>query len=571
MNRPYVSSKNAGLTLLLTSVILVVSACGKFTAKENLSQRPPTSADPLKAENSRRWKAGIELAGITDSPLRGNKEVKDFYETLTEEAPTMTDDQRAEEAQIQWDADQKEKADKAAAQKLNDKIDQSADSGTSADNMGTSQPHDWAPGPGAAKATDDQTQNPLPGTQVGVGTTTSDDAGSALPTTNTPNNQAQTSATQQNTSAVQPVGDLPSVPSVPTGANDAPKEAGGPARPVGDLPSVPQVPQTNETSNDGAHDQAPGPKSVSTTQGRNTEHTAAGPISKPAAAPQVKPAVAAVPPRKVVPAKPPVAPLMQNICQLIKASSNGQAVDLSNLYGDDAKLAATMPSEQLKALQSQDKKNLFVCTLLPIAVRMDMEVYAQRLEILRLQAKQKQGNKLSTGDISWLSDIKTQYNLKPTDSYADLLLRVDIIPLPMLLAQAALETGWGTSAATRDLKNLFGIHQGDSSQDCARGYDTNNACVRRFKNITQGVAAYFLLLNSDRNYVKFRNVRGQLRAAAQKLDSVALVGALGNYNETPTQYINLVRSMMAEWNKSAKYTFNEQAAADNAPDARKTN
>jgi len=271
----------------------------------------------------------------------------------------------------------------------------------------------------------------------------------------------------------------------------------------------------------------------------------------------VEPKKPAEPPAKPVePVNPATAP-SGDFCRDLNVVSGKGVADLSDLYNDDAKLVANMPIEELKNLSSDDKKNKFVCILLPIAIRMEEQVYKQRLEILRLQSKQAKSIELTKEDLNWLVDIKVAYGLTDKATFVELLSRVDIIPLPLLLTQAALESGWGRSRATKELKNLFGMHAA-KGQPCAPGYDTNNACMRKFESIGDGVSAYIRLLNTGKYYQKFRDKRAQLRAGGKVLDSDVLLLTLDNYNENPAKYVRDVREIMSKSNKFTQYVFKEE-------------
>jgi uncharacterized FlgJ-related protein len=254
--------------------------------------------------------------------------------------------------------------------------------------------------------------------------------------------------------------------------------------------------------------------------------------------------------------KTPVSTVHNEFCENLNVMSKAAAGDMSHLYNRNDKLNSTLPSDELDAARVPQKKNKFICALLPIAIRMNEEVYRQRVEVLRLQLQDKKGS-LTASDQLWLGDIKASYGLDKNASFTDLLKRVDIVPLPMLLAQAANESGWGTSGATRDLNNIFGLHA-SAGQECKYGYDTNHACMRVFKTIKDGVSAYIRLLNSGRSYAKFREMRANMRNNAEGMDSMKLIAAMPNYNENPMKYIPNIRELMSGSNKLTKFKFEEE-------------
>lgn len=259
-------------------------------------------------------------------------------------------------------------------------------------------------------------------------------------------------------------------------------------------------------------------------------------------------------PAKPAEQAPAPAPASGNFCGRLKVATGRGEMDLRELYNDNSQLAKSMPTAELENLRSEDKKNRFVCALLPIAIRMEEVVYKQRREVLRLEKKQRD-NQLTSDDQKWLSQIKKDYNLTEQASFKDLLARVDIIPLPLLLSMAALESGWGTSKVARTLKNLFGMHGNPKSQAC--GY-IGTVCVRKFDSISEGVSAYIQLLNRG-PYQKFRDARAKLRAEGKALDSETLIAPLAvTYNENPAKYVRDVTTIMNRDNNFGQFVFREE-------------
>jgi Bax protein len=336
----------------------------------------------------------------------------------------------------------------------------------------------------------------------------------------------------------------PAASSAPVASAPAPSKTASPA------PTAPSsAPAAPSTPGSGA------PAPVTATTG---PESAPAPTAATAPAAPAKPATASAaavrPPR----ARRQSPVLHSEFCDRLNVSSAAGKTDLTPLYNSNSQLSASMPTATLSSATSDDKKNRFVCELLPSAIRMNEEVFKQRVEVLRLQAKQKKGVAFTKEDLEWLTDMRTAYGAQDDTSFEALLKRVDIVPLPLLLAQAALESAWGTSRATVDLNNIFGLHA-KPGQPCKTGYDTHNACVRTFDSIPRSVSAYIELMNTDRNYPKFRDLRAKMRQAGDSLDSIKLLATLGSYNETPAQYIRSVREIMTGSNKLTQFSFEEEA------------
>jgi Bax protein len=127
----------------------------------------------------------------------------------------------------------------------------------------------------------------------------------------------------------------------------------------------------------------------------------------------------------------------------------------------------------------------------------------------------------------------------PPQVIAELLRRVDILPPSLVLAQAAIESGWGTSRFVREGNNLFGQWvtgdtpgQVPSDADPADGYR-----VAAYDTIAHSVRSYLRNLNTHRAYRQLRHWRADLRAAGEPLDSMILSASLVRYSERGEAYV----------------------------------
>lgn len=201
-------------------------------------------------------------------------------------------------------------------------------------------------------------------------------------------------------------------------------------------------------------------------------------------------------------------------------------------------------------------KKYFVCSILPSAIRMNKQIYKQRLLILDLE--KKDGNKgLSAAEEKWLSKIKMQYGLTEDSSFSDLLSRVDIVPLALLVTQASIESGWGTSRASKEAKNLFGVHGSFKKDNCLPALKNPNVCIKKYASYDQSIGDYLQFLNTKKSTQGFRNKRKLLRQQNKKLDPVVLASTLTTYSELGVQYIQQVVSMMKKQN-FVSLIFNEE-------------
>ena len=176
-----------------------------------------------------------------------------------------------------------------------------------------------------------------------------------------------------------------------------------------------------------------------------------------------------------------------------------------------------------------------------------------RLQLLSYADIADSGAPLSRRERDWLVDLAIAYNVD-TNTTADrvlvneLLLRVDVIPASIVLAQAANESAWGTSRFALEGNNVFG--QWCFVEGCGivpnRRVEGATHEVKRFDTIEDAIESYFLNINSHRSYIGFRQERARLRQLGQSLDPFLLVQELGRYSQRGESYIDEVQTMIQQ-------------------------
>ena len=198
---------------------------------------------------------------------------------------------------------------------------------------------------------------------------------------------------------------------------------------------------------------------------------------------------------------------------------------------------------------TQKKKDAFFNFLYPIAVEENMFLLAirEQLELLRNKTT------LSSDEDEWLTELKENYLVESeeTKESIDLLLkRVNIIPPSLILAQAAIESGWGTSRFARKGNNLFG--HWCFSKGCGlvpKSRDDNKAHeVAKFDSINESIRAYLKNLNSFHRYQDFRLLRSRLEITETGKGVLKLIPGLIAYSEQGELYLKKVRNMIKQNN-----------------------
>ncbi len=201
-----------------------------------------------------------------------------------------------------------------------------------------------------------------------------------------------------------------------------------------------------------------------------------------------------------------------------------------------------LPNEMKTIENSGKRKNLFIKIILPLVLEENNRIIVDRKKLFTILNK----NKNSKDEIKWLNQKFKQYGVVNKD-LATLKVRMDIIPVSLAIAQAAKETGWGTSRFAIEGNALFGQWTWSGEGIKPAGADTNATYkVMKFNVLKASVRAYQRNLNTHSSYKKFRFIRAQLRDDNKKLDSLKLAEYLDNYAQTGTEYTKVLKQIIQQ-------------------------
>lgn len=197
------------------------------------------------------------------------------------------------------------------------------------------------------------------------------------------------------------------------------------------------------------------------------------------------------------------------------------------------------------------KKSTFFSFLDSYIADENRHVLANREALMAFAEIIRGGGELSATEQESFDAIATEYRLLDSelpmvDLIDELLVRADIIPVSLALAQAANESGWGTSRFAREGNNIFGqwcFDEGCGLIPGERGDDQSHE-VRAFASIQHAVKAYFRNINSNPTYEYLRELRAQMRMLGQDIDALTLASGLTRYSERGHVYVAELQSMI---------------------------
>ena len=209
------------------------------------------------------------------------------------------------------------------------------------------------------------------------------------------------------------------------------------------------------------------------------------------------------------------------------------------------------------------KKRMFFDYMLPMIREANDNIRAHRAELLAIEADLHNNLLPGQDDIDFVRKTARQYRVPVQEDLRDtvisLLDRVDIVPASLVLAQAASESGWGTSRFARQANNFFGVWcftEGCGLTPLARKEGLSHE-VRSYESVQHSIEAYMRTINSHRAYGELRTIRAQSRAEAQAVSGLELAEGLLRYSERGEPYVREIQQLIRV-NKLNRFTVDVQ-------------
>ena len=201
-----------------------------------------------------------------------------------------------------------------------------------------------------------------------------------------------------------------------------------------------------------------------------------------------------------------------------------------------------LPNEMGMIENIKRRKNLFIKIILPLILEENNQIKHDRIKLFSILNK----NNNSKAEIRWLYMKFKQYGVKNKDLLT-LKIRMDEIPTSLAIAQAAKETGWGTSRFALEGNALFGqwTFSGEGIKPKSIDKDKSHK-VMRFQILQASIRAYQRNINTHSSYRKFRKLRAEARDNDEELDSLILADSLDQYAATGKEYTKILKKIIIQ-------------------------
>jgi len=181
--------------------------------------------------------------------------------------------------------------------------------------------------------------------------------------------------------------------------------------------------------------------------------------------------------------------------------------------------------------------------ILPLVLEENNRIRLDRKKLFSILNK----NNNTDQEIKWLNSKFKQYGVVKKD-LATLKIRMDEVPVSLALAQAAKETGWGTSRFAIEGNALFGqwTWSGEGIKPAGADSSDGDHKVMKFKVLKASVRAYQRNLNTHNSYREFRLARAIMRDNEEELDSLTLANYLDKYAATGKEYTIVLKKIIQQ-------------------------
>ena len=193
--------------------------------------------------------------------------------------------------------------------------------------------------------------------------------------------------------------------------------------------------------------------------------------------------------------------------------------------------------KDIKSLgNTSEKRDLFIKILLPLILKENNKITEDRERLFKILNK----NFNTPGERVWLKRRFKEYKIEDKD-LSKLKMRMDIIPVSIALAQAANESGWGTSRFALEGNALFGQWTWSKKGISPKNKDKNKSHkVLQFQVLKASVRAYKNNLNTHNAYKEFREARAKIRENSDVINGLELTKYLKAYASIGEKYVAIL-------------------------------
>lgn len=216
--------------------------------------------------------------------------------------------------------------------------------------------------------------------------------------------------------------------------------------------------------------------------------------------------------------------------------------------------AKGMPSEYYKIKNTQKAKEYFSEYIYKLTKKENLKILEERSFVKKLLSTSEIQTTINEKQLKRLSELQKRYRVKKLYNLKSYLMKIDVIPPSMSIAQAAVESAWGKSRFTKKANNIFGhwTYNAKNGIIPKRRAAGSKHFIRVFKNLQDSLRAYMLNLNRHTAYKSFQKKRYQSRIKNRDPMGMELSQTMLKYSGIGKKYLRILKSVIKK-NKLTNY------------------
>jgi len=199
-------------------------------------------------------------------------------------------------------------------------------------------------------------------------------------------------------------------------------------------------------------------------------------------------------------------------------------------------------SISLSKLSIQEKKQKFIDMMIPSILVAKQQLKYEREKVAKLILQKN----ISNRDKKWLAQKRKIFHASNNEELYD---KMETHPTSIIIAQAIIESGWGTSKFFQKANNVFGVWSFNSKENrvsASQKRGNKTIYLKKYQNIEESIYDYLLTLSKKDVYKKFQKKRLETQ------DPYELANYLIEYSEEREIYTQRVKDMI-KVNRLARY------------------
>lgn len=239
--------------------------------------------------------------------------------------------------------------------------------------------------------------------------------------------------------------------------------------------------------------------------------------------------------------KPSIKPILGTIQEPVKPwvledvlvhITPNSKLDIVPIESQDVKPIIYTKSIKLSNLTIESKKKTFIDMLIPSILIAKHRITEERKKVRKLLNR----DCLSEKERLWLTKKRHLFKAKDID---ELYNKMALHPTSIVIAQAIIESGWGTSRFFEKANNVFGIwsfHEHEKRIAASKKRGKKRVYLKKYMDVEASIFDYFLMLSTKEAYREFREKR------LESQDPFVLIKELGRYSELRDEYIENLKN-----------------------------